>query len=79
MGPVAIDPCQAEVDRLNEAQQAVAGINAEIEALQSELSTASPGDKPGILKEIRRLRQQDLREAMAALDEARRALQACRS
>ena len=76
--PVQIDPCQAEVDRVRTAQDGVDAINAEIEALQSALNTASPSEKPHLNSEIARLRNQELPGAKAALDDARRALDTCR-
>jgi hypothetical protein len=75
--PVHIDLCQAEVDRVKAAQTAVDAIDAQISALQSELGHASPGKKPFILSEIRRLRKEELPVAMAALEDARQALRAC--
>jgi len=78
VAPVQTDPCQAEVDRLRIAQEGVDAVNAEIEALQAELQTASPSGKPGLIADIARLRQQELPRASAALDDARRALKSCR-
>jgi hypothetical protein len=76
--PVPIDLCQAEIDRVKAAQAVVDAIDAEISALQSELGHASPAEKPFIILEIKRLRVEELPVAMAALEDARRALQACR-
>lgn len=76
--PVSIDPCQAEIDNVKAAQAAVDNVDAAIRNLQSELSSAPPGLKPFLISEIRRLREEDLSAAMVALEDARRALQACR-
>lgn len=77
--PVLVDRCQAQVNAVNAAQAAVNGVDAEIKQLQAELQQASPAEKPFIIAEIRRLRAEDLAEAMRALDAARTALSICRS
>lgn len=76
---VRVDRCQAQVDAVKAAQSVVDGIDAEIKALQTELQHASPGEKPFIIAEIKRIREEELADAMAALDGARRALSICRS
>lgn len=77
--PVRVDLCQTEVDSVKVAQSAVNGVDAEIRQLQDDLQHASPADKPGILAEIKRLREEDLASAQDALEDARRALQVCRN
>lgn len=77
--PVVLDRCQALVDAVQAAQGVVNGVEAEIEALQEELQNASPGQKPFLIQEIKRLQNEDLVQAMEALDEARQALLRCRN
>lgn len=77
--PVRVDRCQSQVNAVKAAQSVVDGIDAEIKALQTELQHASPAEKPFIIAEIKRIREEDLADAMAALDAARRALSICRS
>jgi hypothetical protein len=77
--PVRVDRCQAEVNAVKDAQSVVDGIDAEIRQLQEELQHASPAEKPFIILEIKRIREEDLADAMAALDNARVALSICRS
>jgi len=43
------------------------------------LQKASPAEKPFIIAEIRRLREEDLPAANAAVEEARAALERCRA
>lgn len=76
--PVRFDRCQAEVNVVKAAQSVVDGVDAEIRALQAELQRAPPTEKPFIISEIKRLREEELPIVMAALEDARRALQACR-
>jgi malonyl CoA-acyl carrier protein transacylase len=73
-----VDPCQAQVNAVNAAQSVVTGINNQISKLQLQLQHASPDAKPDIIKEINRLRREELFPAQAALGDARRALQTCR-
>ena len=77
--PVRVDRCQAQVNAVKAAQSVVDNVDAEIRNLQSELQRASPGEKPFIISEIKRIRAEELPAAMAALDDARRALSICRS
>jgi hypothetical protein len=77
--PVPVDRCQARINAVKAAQSAVDDIDSQIKQLQTELRHASPSDKPFIISEIRRLRREELAVAMAALEDARRALQACRN
>lgn len=77
--PVRVDRCQAQVNAVRAAQSVVDGVDAEIRALQTELQHASPGEKPFIIAEIKRIREEELSDAMDALDDARRALSICRS
>lgn len=76
--PVRVDRCQAQVDAVKAAQSAVDGVDGEIRALQAELQHASPAEKPFIISEIKRLREEELPIVIAALEDARRALQRCR-
>lgn len=77
--PVAVDRCQSQVNAVREAQTAVDDVDREIQQLQAELKHASPTDKPFINSEIKRVREEELPAAMAALDAARVALSICRS
>ncbi|MDZ4342293.1 MAG: hypothetical protein U1E51_07625 [Candidatus Binatia bacterium] len=77
--PVRVDRCQAQVNAVKAAQSVVDGVDQEIRQLQTELQHASPGEKPFIISEIKRIREEDLADAMAALDNARVALSICRS
>ena len=76
--PVPVELCQAQVDAVNDALATVDTIDVQIKSLQSELQHASPSEKPAIIAEIRRLRFEELPVAMATLQGARQALQACR-
>ena len=77
--PVVTDRCQAEIDLLRAAQTAVNDVDSQIRSLQADLRNASPAEKRFILAEIRRIRREDLPPALAALEEARQGLQACRN
>jgi hypothetical protein len=79
--PVVVDRCQPQVNAVNAAQEVVNGIEAEIKELQDELK--GKGDEPPlpksvIIAEIKRIRTEELAPAVAALQEARAALKACR-
>lgn len=76
--PVVVDRCQPQIDAVNAAKAVVDGIDSEIKSLQDELQQASPAEKPFLVSEIKRLRTEEMPVAVAALDEARRDLQACR-
>jgi hypothetical protein len=81
--PVVADRCKAQVDAVIEAQGVVNGIHAEIKELQDQLKGGDgdgepPLPKDFILKEIRRIREQELKPAEAELKAARAALQSCR-
>jgi len=76
--PVPVDDCQAQVNAVKAAKSVVDNIDVQIRTLQDELQHASPAEKPLIISEIRRLRREELPVAMAALEDARRALQTCR-
>jgi hypothetical protein len=81
--PVVVDRCQAQVDAVIAAQGAVNGINAEIKKLQDQLKGRGDDGEPPlprdfIIKEIRRIREQELKPAEAELNAARAALQFCR-
>jgi hypothetical protein len=73
-----IDLCQAQVDQVAAAKGVVDGIQSRIMALQAELQHATPQEKSGIVHEINDLSAQ-LPAALAALDDARKALQSCRN
>ena len=80
--PVTIDRCQPQVNAVNEAQAVVNGIEEEIKDLQAQLQGG--GDEPPlpkafILAEIKRIREEELAPAVAALEAARAALHLCRS
>jgi hypothetical protein len=79
--PVVADRCQAQVNAVNAAQSVVNGIEAEIRALQDELSGGGDGPslpKSFIIAEIKRIRTEELAPAVADLQAARAALKACR-
>jgi hypothetical protein len=73
---VRVVTCQAESDRVTAAQTAVDDIEFRITSLQEELQHASPSEKPRIIRAIRR-QQERLPAAIAALEDARRALRVC--
>jgi hypothetical protein len=82
--PVRVDPCQALVDAVHEAQAAVDGIETEIRALQAQLrGQRQPGEPPlpkaFIIQEIARIREEELPPAEDALQAAIDALAACRN
>jgi hypothetical protein len=77
--PVPVDRCQAQVNAVKTAQSAVNAVDAAIQALQAELQHASPSEKPFIISEIKRLREEELAVAQAVLSGALRALSICRS
>lgn len=76
--PVVVDLCQAQVNGVRSAQAAIDDIRTEISDLQEQLRHASPQQKPGINKLIREQRAL-LPAANTALDQAKQALQVCRS
>ena len=81
MQPVVADRCQVQVNAVNAAQSVVNGIEAQIQKLQEQLH--GEGEEPAppkniIIAEIVRIRAEELAPAVAALEEARAALQACR-
>lgn len=71
------DLCPDEVRAVNAAKSAVDGINGQIRVLQEQLHHASPSEKAAIVREIERIREQELAPANAALEEAERALRVC--
>jgi hypothetical protein len=82
--PVTVDRCAAQAARVRNAQQAVNDIENEIKDLQAQLrGQHSPGEPPlpksFIIAEIRRIREEELPPAEAAIREARIALSICRS
>jgi hypothetical protein len=72
-----VDLCQGEVDGVKAAQDVVDGIEGMLAAAKTELQNAPPSQKAAIVARITRLND-DLTVAMAALEEARNALQRCR-
>ncbi|MEO7135814.1 MAG: hypothetical protein ABI024_16525 [Vicinamibacterales bacterium] len=76
---VTVDRCQSQVDAVNAALGVMHDIEAQIQGLQAELQGASPAEKPFILSEIKRLREEEFPAAQEAVDAARRALAICRS
>lgn len=82
--PVVKDPCQALVDRVQQAQAVIDGIEQEIRGLQEQLTGhpaagLPPLSKAAIIAEIRRIRAEDLPPAEAELASARAALSICRA
>jgi hypothetical protein len=77
--PPAPDPCQAMIDRVNRARAAVDGLEAQIRSLQEEAREAPPQQKAGLLREIRRIRAEEVPAAATALEAARRGLAECRA
>ena len=82
--PVRVDLCQTSVNQLRDAQATVDLLLGEIRALQAQLQGhGGAGDvtlsKTAILRAIRRLRDEELPPAEAALEAARAALNACRT
>lgn len=76
--PVVVDLCQPQVNAVQAAQATIDTIRNQIRGLQDELRDAAPQMKPGIIKMIKELQQQ-LPAANKALDQAKQALQVCRS
>lgn len=76
--PVKVELCQAQVNAVNTAQSSVNGLDSQIKELQIELRSAPPSHKPVLIAEIRRLRQEELPDAITALEAARTSLQTCR-
>jgi predicted butyrate kinase (DUF1464 family) len=72
-----IEHCQVEVDRVKAAQDKADTIDAHISNLQTRLQHAAPQEKPRLIAQIAQL-SDELSVAMEALEDARRALQACR-
>jgi hypothetical protein len=82
--PVVIDKCQAQVNAVNAAKSSVKDVENEIKRLQAQLSGHhDPNDPPmtkaDIIKEINRVRTEDLPVAEAALKSAQKELLACRT
>lgn len=71
------DPCQAQIDGVAAAEQAIASLHHRIELLQRMLATATPQQKPAIIDEIGRIRAEDIPEAEADLRRAEGALRRC--
>jgi hypothetical protein len=81
--PVVVDPCQRQVQAVNEAQAVVTGIEKQIEELQDQLTGGAddvgPAPPGGIVELIKQLRKEELVPAIAALETARAALLLCRT
>jgi hypothetical protein len=80
--PVVVDPCQRQVQAVNDAQAAVTAIERQIEELQDQLTGGAddvgPAPPEGIVELIKQLREEELVPARAALETARAALRLCR-
>jgi hypothetical protein len=76
---VVIDPCQSQVNAVRQAQTAVNDVNNQIKALQEELKKASPAEKPFLISEIKRVREEELPVVQDALGAALTRLSICRS
>jgi len=76
--PVQADQCQAEMDGVAAAEQALRGLQGQVQALQEQLHHATPQQKPGIIQAIRQINEQQVPAAEAALGRAQEALEHCR-
>ena len=76
---VLIDPCQSQANAVRQAQTAVSDVNNQIKALQEELRKAPPAEKPFLISEIKRVREEELPVVQDALGEALTRLSICRS
>jgi archaellum component FlaC len=80
--PIVVERCQTQIDAVNAAQAVVDDIENEISKLQAQLRGGGDEEQPlpkdFINDEIERLRG-ELRPAMEALKNARKALQFCRT
>jgi hypothetical protein len=72
------DLCQSQVDLVNIAEKSVNAVENQIENLQQELQSASPSQKPGIIRAIGHLENDQLPNAISELETAQSNLQACR-
>jgi hypothetical protein len=73
--PVSL--CQAERDRLAQAEAVVKSLQTQRELLQTQLHHATPQQKPAIVAQITRLSEVDMPAAEAALTDAEVALKRC--
>jgi hypothetical protein len=71
------DPCESLLAAFNAAVKHLKGIDATIAGLQADLKTASPGEKPGIIKEIKRLKTVERPPAVEAVATTRAAYEKC--
>lgn len=72
-----VDPCQARLDAVNQAQSAIQGLEDLIRGLQDQLQLATPQEKSAIIAEIRSVQETQLPAANAKLVSAKRALERC--
>jgi hypothetical protein len=73
-----VDPCQAQVDAVTAAEQKITGLQGEVTSLQLQLQHATPQEKSGIIHLIEDINQNQIPQAEAALERAKRALRICR-
>lgn len=76
--PVAIDPCQSQLNAFRAAQAAVDSIEQEIKRLQTIGQHVFPPEPPDEA-EIERITEEELAPALAELKKVNTALQSCRS
>lgn len=76
--PVAVERCPAQVRAVTAAEAAVNAAEAKIRRLRNEFAAATPAEREAIRVDIEEVQDEELRPAKAALERARRALQACR-
>ena len=77
---VQVDACAAESAWVQRAQSVLNGIEGSIAALQEELHSGVAGSaKAAIIREIRRIRAEEIPPAIADLEAARAALAQCRA
>ncbi|MFQ6027347.1 MAG: hypothetical protein ACE5Q6_07630 [Dehalococcoidia bacterium] len=77
VAPAQPPPCEAERQTVEAAEQRIVGLDNTIEGLQQSLSTASPGEKAGIIAQIKHIQATEIPAAVAQLEAAKRALYIC--
>ena len=75
--PVVIDPCQAQIDSVQTAEQVVKSLQVMVQSLQQQLGSATPQQKPGIIAMIRQINEHRIPEAQKNVTIARQALRFC--